>query len=70
MTGRVGRTVLLGHGLRYEGRVIFNAKGVIESWPSPTETIHAKCSCGALSPPGISQNAAKRWHREHKDSLR
>ena len=67
----VGKTLLPGHGLRYEGRVIYNDKGVMApEWPPRTETLHAKCACGALSPAGISKTAAKQWHREHKDSLR
>ncbi|GAA2990544.1 hypothetical protein GCM10017559_08210 [Streptosporangium longisporum] len=30
----------------------------------------ALCSCGETSPPLGSNNARKRWHREHKDELR
>jgi hypothetical protein len=70
----VGKTALPGHGLKGEGSYRYDARGnrvtdygriVYEG-----DTLHAKCACGALSAPGISINAAKRWHREHKDSLR
>lgn len=67
----IGKTLLRGHALRDEGRVHYGADGLyVGGWPPPGATLHAACSCGLLSPPGISQTAAKRWHREHKDSLR
>lgn len=61
----VGKTLLRGHGLRCEGRAYWDAAGRFSFYGE-----HAMCQCGQLSPRGISQNAAKRWHREHKDSLR
>ena len=66
---QVGKTLLRGHTLRYEGAVCFDARGK-RPMDYEVTNLHAKCSCGELSPPNISQSAAKRWHREHKDSLR
>ena len=68
---KVGKTLLKGHGLRHEGAVSYLPNGTWWSfYPRPGQTFHAKCECGALSPAGISQSAARRWHREHKDALR
>ncbi len=70
-----GQTLLKGHTLISEGFVHFNDQGVKLSRSlrlgsvRPSE-LHAKCSCGELSPPGISQYAAKKWHREHKQTIR
>ena len=66
----VGKTVLKGHGLRNEGIVQYDQNGQWVFYPQGSTSLHAKCRCGALSPAGVSQNAAKQWHREHKDSLR
>ncbi len=66
----VGKTLLKGHTLRDEGGVWYGSHGkLMPTWRRDVDR-HAKCSCGALSPANISQNAAKKWHREHKDSLR
>lgn len=66
---QVGKTLLKGHTLRDEGGVWYDQTGKVRAhWIKGDR--HAKCSCGELSPPNISQSAAKRWHREHKDSLR
>ncbi len=60
-----GKTFLRGHALRDEGRLHYTAEGVFR-WRGG----HAKCECGLLSEPGITQAAAQRWHREHKDAIR
>lgn len=62
---QVGKTLLRGHALRNEGRRRYDASGLYD-WHGD----YAMCECGLLSQPGITQTAAKRWHREHKDSLR
>lgn len=62
---QVGKTALRGHGLADEGKPHYNAQGFFR-W----EGGHAKCECGLLSEAGVSQAAAKRWHREHKDAVR
>lgn len=64
---RVGKTILPGHGLEYEGRRRYEADGI--TW-SRDGSGAARCRCGALSEPGITTKAAQQWHREHKDSLR
>lgn len=51
-------TRLPGHGLIGEGLPIWRRGGC------------AVCICGAKSPPNISQNAARRWMREHKNEIR
>jgi hypothetical protein len=61
----LGKTLLRGHALQYEGRPRFESSGVFSFRGE-----HAMCECGQLAPGGISQKAAQRWHREHKDSLR
>jgi hypothetical protein len=64
---QVGKTLLRGHGLEGEGNRRFERDGITESRDGSGS---GRCSCGALSEPGISTKAIKRWHREHKDSLR
>ena len=66
----VGKTILKGHGLWHEGAVQWDQDGRWVTYPWRGTPLHAKCRCGALSPVGISKNAAKQWHRGHKDSLR
>ena len=61
-----GKTILKGHGLRAEGRRRYNAD---DTW-DPAGQGSARCSCGALSEPGITVAAAMRWHAAHKDALR
>ena len=63
----VGKTMVKGHGLISEGEVKFASDGTYVSyWRVGTNEAHAQCRCGAMSPAGISQYAAKKWHREHK----
>jgi hypothetical protein len=66
----LGKTLLKGHALSDEGAVRYDQHGNSVDHPFAAVPLHAICQCGALSPAGISQAAAKRWHREHKDSLR
>lgn len=61
----IGKTLLRGHALQYEGGLRWDSRGIYSPYGE-----YAMCQCGELSPRGISRNAAKRWHREHKDSLR
>lgn len=58
-----------GHGLQFEGRYFYLGRSS-GSW-SYTEVNYtrARCACGELSPLGLSVNARKRWHREHKASV-
>ena len=70
---QVGKTLLKGHALRHEGRPWYDAEGgYVTDYGRRVYAgdLRAKCSCGALSEPNVSQTAARRWHREHKDSLR
>ena len=58
-----GKTLLRGHALRHEGRVIgtiamHNGVGI------------AYCSCGSHSPVMESTSARKRWHKQHKTEER
>lgn len=65
---QIGKTLLRGHALEGEGAYRYERDGI-----TPTgyrDRGSARCSCGELSDPDISIGAAKRWHREHKDSLR
>lgn len=66
-----GKTLLRGHALRDEGITRYSKTGqLLTYWRWKTDEAHAMCECGALSPANISQAAAKRWHRAHKDTLR
>jgi len=65
----VGKTLLKGHTLRAEGAVVFDSRG-LSTWWNGRDNRYAKCSCEQLSPANISQNAAKKWYREHKDAIR
>lgn len=59
-----------GHTLRYEGAAFERA------YPSGrwirTRDVEGvgMCSCGEVSPVLNSNNARKKWHREHKDEVR
>jgi hypothetical protein len=66
----LGKTRLKGHALSGEGVVAYDQHGMWVHYPVGPTPLHAVCECGALSPAGITKSAAKRWHREHKDSLR
>jgi hypothetical protein len=66
----VGKTLLKGHGLRWEGAVVHDSDGYVASSRFSTDQLHAKCACGALSPAGISRYGARKWHREHKQEIR
>ena len=61
----VGKTLLRGHALHYEGRSFWDSRGMFS-----LSGEYAMCECGQLAPRCISQAAVKRWHREHKDLLR
>lgn len=61
----IGKTLLPGHALQYEGKPYFTALGQFSFHGG-----RAMCECGQLAPRGISQTAVKRWHRDHKDSRR
>jgi hypothetical protein len=63
-----GKTLLSGHALRFEGATVYDQDG--EHLPSWRRDGSAKCECGALSPLGLSTNAAKKWHSMHKDEIR
>lgn len=58
-----------GHALAREGAVAYGPHGHFVS-PGLPVPLHARCECGALSEPGISRSAAKRWHRQHKQQVR
>lgn len=67
----VGKTVLRGHGLRHEGTQRYSSSGEpLSYWRWATNEACGKCSCGELSPAGVSKAAVQRWHREHKDNIR
>ena len=68
--GGPGSTRLAGHGLLNEG-----AGWVVLSDGSYHRNRYdrfgfARCSCGATSGVLESNGQRKRWHREHKDSIR
>jgi hypothetical protein len=62
----VGKTMVKGHGLQWEGGVVFDADGNLAAGRLPQSQRYAKCRCGALSDVGLSQYRAKKWHRQHK----
>lgn len=49
-----------GHELMLEGKVVGQWKA---------KEGKATCSCGTHSPHLLSQNARKRWHRQHKGDV-
>lgn len=72
-----------GHHLKYEGKLYANPR-YGACYQIKRYAIGGGCQCGAL-PPGVmreyvtneesppllpSQNAVKRWHRQHKAELR
>lgn len=60
MTNRiVGGNRVPGHGLRNEGKAVDAAGWFVKVGKG-------RCECGAQSPELTSDNARKRWHREHK----
>lgn len=67
----VGKTQLKGHGLHDEGATVYAANGRLLGYHTQAyREGRAKCRCGALSPAGLTRNAAQKWHREHKDAIR
>jgi hypothetical protein len=54
---------LAGHELRNEGKV-YDVGG----WPVLIGS--GRCTCGERSPVLPTPAARKRWHREHKDTVR
>lgn len=64
---RVGKTVLKGHGLLFEGKA-YQENGSPFSWSEKVGC--GKCSCGALSPVLPSKRKRQQWHRQHKDEVR
>lgn len=58
--------ILKGHTLFAEGAA------AVAWWPGawPSGPGQGRCSCGQLSPELPNRAARKRWHREHKDSIR
>lgn len=62
-------TRLPGHGLLREGMpyTLFGGEWteVRSAWVG-----RGRCSCGAFSDYLPSNNARKRWHRDHKDEIR
>jgi hypothetical protein len=61
--------ILPGHALRNEGRVFWD-EHLERADDDPPSRGSAVCECGATSPVLDSDNARKRWHREHKDEMR
>jgi hypothetical protein len=60
----VGKTLVKGHTLRFEGMALYDDDGSgIYGW---SRTGRGECSCGERSPVLESNAARKRWHREHK----
>lgn len=68
-------TRLAGHGMRYEGKALYDAEGKpttteggwIYNYASKGST---ECECGERSPVLTSDFQRKRWHREHKEQVR
>lgn len=69
-----GKTLLKGHALIGEGCDVqaYGRTGLIAKWDRSSDRSLAQggCTCGALSPAGLSKRGRQRWHREHKDALR
>jgi hypothetical protein len=69
-------TRLPGHGLLSEGWPCEWRQGDEEDAPTWHRSArhdwrgHGVCSCGAHSGVLETNNARKRWHREHKDEIR
>lgn len=63
---RVGKTLLKGHSLLFEGAPhSIDGYRIWHSWDG-----RAKCSCGAMSAELPSNNQRKLWHRWHKEQVR
>ncbi len=72
-----------GHGLLAEGEGHIEVNGTtgyfsetddgrkwrLRSSGAEREISVGLCRCGAVSPPGLSNNGRKRWHREHKAAV-
>jgi len=56
----IGKTLVKGHTLLWEGRPLGNAGFSVKG------TGIGGCSCGARSPELPSGAARKQWHRDHK----
>lgn len=53
---------LAGHTLPNEG-AIYDGVYIVSRGST-------RCSCGVESPPLPSDNARRKWHRDHKDTIR
>ncbi len=61
---------LAGHSLPHEGIPTRLSDGTVVG-PYGYAATRTACSCGALSPDGLSVYATRRWHREiHKPEVR
>jgi hypothetical protein len=61
---------LAGHELPHEGKATKKERRNFAPQQTGLAVGHTYCSCGARSPELPSDNARKRWHREHKDEIR
>jgi hypothetical protein len=64
-------TALPGHGLRSEGKPFLPSTDG-ECWVIPYRSSgegHGVCACGESSGVLPSNNARKRWHRQHKKEV-
>lgn len=62
-----------GHTLLQEGRASYDEYGQ-RIWDRPgqppkEEELRARCSCGEMSPPSLSVQKARAWHRQHKEDV-
>lgn len=64
----VGQTVLIGHGLKYEGAGFTEGPGGMRRITGGVG--FALCSCGERSPILGSGGQRKAWHRTHKADVR
>lgn len=61
---------LAGHELPHEGKATHKTRPNFAPSQTGKQEGHTYCSCGEQSPELPSDNARKKWHRNHKNDIR
>lgn len=61
---------LAGHELPFEGKATRKERKSFAAKQTGEQVGHTYCSCGERSPELPSDNARKKWHRDHKNDIR